>query len=1213
MPEAGGTAVGTVTRNILTRDGVIVAPEITVNLTSSDTTEATVPATVVIPAGAPSVTFPITAVDDALADGTQSVTVTAASAPEYLPGTANIQVLDVAFSPADNSTGNPVGTNLVVTLDQPVVKGNGFVHLVRAADNKLGASIDIQSSAVTVAGNVVTIDPPADLVGLADYYVLFGTGAILYPSVTPVPDVTLLFEDFELLPLGPAVIGPGFNANGKDYTATPPSGYTVDNSKMPAGGVPEFAGWTFVDKTFWIAEGGQDRNKFTLGSGTMAVGDTDEWDDVTRPNNFFNSLFSTSPIDLSTVAPNSVKLDFDSSFRPEGGQTAPLPPDNQIGTVEVSYDGGTNWTQLLQLDNTNTSGDVPAAPNPIPANMNERRSITVNNPGTGSMKFRFGLTGTNDYWWALDNIKVTGSTLGTPFAGTTDPTAWNFATAEASTLSVALASGTIAENGGTLTGTVSRNLGTVGDVVVTLASSDTASATVPATVTILAGQSSANFTVTAVDDAVADGLKKLTISASAASFVSGTASLNVTDNEIVNVIISELMFDPAGAEPRSEWIEVYNRGTVAADLSGWSFDDEDTTNWGAIPPGTLVQPGKAAVIYNNFFDLNSDTLFRNVWNVPADVPVVGMTWGVLDANPSTANERLVLLDAGKQVVDSLINEPGMPVLPNFPAAANGFSIYVGNPLQNNNDGSSWKVSALGVDSARNPIQAGITVSEVHPTGSSNTTYMADWFELTNNGTTAVDITGWRFDDSNGTFATGVNLQLFSIDAGGVETPVTSIGAGQVVVFVEVAALADPLVARNAFRTAWGASLPSGFLLGSYTGSGVGLSSGGDDVRIFDAAGNLVTFVTFGAATSGVTFENTARLTGVITELSQNGKNNGRVSATGGEVGSPGRTATTFSAVDVGSPGQVPAAIPATVEAASLFYNNSSFDGGAGASAADDLAIATNKQAYRAGTGVATQANYTNYTRGINGLMLDVVSVSTLTAADFTFKMGNTQTPASWGPAPAPAITQRLGAGANGSNRITMIWPDNAIQNTWLEVTVLANANTGLLTPAIYYWGNQIAEVGDVAGDTQVSISDFNTIRQNFTTNPFELTAITSVYDINRDRNVGIVDFNQARANQTNPFTNPNIILLNLPAAAPLAGLGMAAVMGSQEKSNIGSILEQDAVPEIVVINKFCTQLLHQQALVMWSRANQSASLVADHRPRSEPISAVPAIRDGEVS
>src|SRR5262249_25991769 len=71
-PGPNSTAVGTVTR--IDTDN---SQPLTINLVSSDTTEATVPVVVVIPAGQASATFNITAVNDWWTDGTQNVTITA--------------------------------------------------------------------------------------------------------------------------------------------------------------------------------------------------------------------------------------------------------------------------------------------------------------------------------------------------------------------------------------------------------------------------------------------------------------------------------------------------------------------------------------------------------------------------------------------------------------------------------------------------------------------------------------------------------------------------------------------------------------------------------------------------------------------------------------------------------------------------------------------------------------------------------------------------------------------------------------------------------------------------------------------------------------------------------------------------------------------------------------------------------------------------------
>jgi hypothetical protein len=83
----------------------------------------------------------------------------------------------------------------------------------------------------------------------------------------------------------------------------------------------------------------------------------------------------------------------------------------------------------------------------------------------------------------------------------------------------------------------------------------------------------------------------------------------------------------------------------------------------------------------------------------------------------------------------------------------------------------------------------------------------------------------------------------------------------------------------------------------------------------------------------------------------------------------------------------------------VYYNNSRFDGGANG-AADDAAVATDKQALLPGQ-TATFANYTSFSRGINGVMIDASGLlADLTAADFKLQVGNSDDPASWAAAPA---------------------------------------------------------------------------------------------------------------------------------------------------------------------------------------------------------------------
>jgi hypothetical protein len=174
-------------------------------------------------------------------------------------------------------------------------------------------------------------------------------------------------------------------------------------------------------------------------------------------------------------------------------------------------------------------------------------------------------------------------------------------------------------------------------------------------------------------------------------------------------------------------------------------------------------------------------------------------------------------------------------------------------------------------------QAQVRITEVSPWSSTlaNSPIASDWFELTNFGSTAVSISGWTMDDNSNAFASSVAL-----------SGITSIGAQESVIFTETATSA-------AFKNLWfGASPPVGVQVGSYTGLGVGLSTSGDAVNIYDSIGTLIANVVLGASDALAplqTFENPTGLTGVtLSTLSVVGLNGAFVAVNDiNEIGSPG--------------------------------------------------------------------------------------------------------------------------------------------------------------------------------------------------------------------------------------------------------------------------------------------------------------------------------------
>ena len=195
------------------------------------------------------------------------------------------------------------------------------------------------------------------------------------------------------------------------------------------------------------------------------------------------------------------------------------------------------------------------------------------------------------------------------------------------------------------------------------------------------------------------------------------------------------------------------------------------------------------------------------------------------------------------------------------------------------------IAAAVAVSASASAKAQIFITEVAPWAStaSNAAYASDWFELTNTGASAVDITGWKMDDDFGT--TPSPVALFGI---------TSIAAGKSVVFIDITS-SDLATKSTGFINAWfGGTAPAGFEIGGYGGSGVGLGTSGDAVNLFDGSGTLMAKVTFGTADAVSpfqTFDNTAALDNVtISTLSTVGVNGAFTATDGIEVGSPGVTA-----------------------------------------------------------------------------------------------------------------------------------------------------------------------------------------------------------------------------------------------------------------------------------------------------------------------------------
>ena len=165
-------------------------------------------------------------------------------------------------------------------------------------------------------------------------------------------------------------------------------------------------------------------------------------------------------------------------------------------------------------------------------------------------------------------------------AGGTPPQLTVTFTEPAVNLSVSIAADSISEaaGAGATTATVTRSGSTASALVVTLGSNDATEATVPASVTIAAGQAtSPSFNIDAVDDNLVDGTQTVTITASSAGVNDGTDTVDVTDDDVAALTMSIAAASFSEAAGAGATTATVSRNTSTASAQVVNLTSSDAT------------------------------------------------------------------------------------------------------------------------------------------------------------------------------------------------------------------------------------------------------------------------------------------------------------------------------------------------------------------------------------------------------------------------------------------------------------------------------------------------------------------------------------------------------------------------------------------------------------------------------------------------------------
>ena len=661
--------------------GTVIA-DLTIDLSSDDTSEATVPASVTIPSGQSSVSFDLTIIDDPDIDGTQIVTITA-SAVGWNSGNDTILVYD--------------NDHVSVT---PAISTGHYHSLALKNDGRLwvwGNNIYGQLGDAPTIGR----STPAPVSGLTDVVAISGGS---YHSLALKSDGTVLAWGRNSY----GQLGDGSTTN----RTTPVQVTGLINVVVISGGYRHSLALK-SDGTVWAWGNnlyGQLGDGLTT-SRTTPVQVTGLIDVVAISGGDFHSLALKSDGTVWAWGNNLYGQLGDGSTT---NRTTPVQVTGLTDVVAIS--GGTYHSLALKSDGTvwawgnneygqlgdetninkTTPVQVPYIADAIAISSGESHSLALRPNGSvlawGRNYYGQLGDGTTINKSApiqvsdLANVRAVSASGGShSLALKADGTVWAWGNnnygqlGEGTTsnktipvqvsdsdgvgffdlisLSVNLPQG-VYEGEGLLTesATVTVDEAPTSDLVLNLSSLDTTELTVQTAVTIPAGQTSANFDLTIVDDTLLDGSQTVRVMASAPGYYSVEEKMQVHDNEIatLTVVVPSNAIEGDGL--------LLTQGTVTASaavdtdvtVSLTSDDPIEVT----VPAAVTIPMGQTSAVFDLI--VNDDTYIEGTKTVTITASVTGWIAGndTIDVEDNENKNLSITVPSNINETDGILTDSG---------------------------------------------------------------------------------------------------------------------------------------------------------------------------------------------------------------------------------------------------------------------------------------------------------------------------------------------------------------------------------------------------------------------------------------------------------------------------------------------------------------------------------------------------------------------------
>lgn len=209
-------------------------------------------------------------------------------------------------------------------------------------------------------------------------------------------------------------------------------------------------------------------------------------------------------------------------------------------------------------------------------------------------------------------------------------------------------------------------------------------------------------------------------------------------HDTAKIVITEINYFSSGDFNSGTWFEIHNNDLVPVSLNGWKFKNSDQNQVFFFPDGIQLLPGQYLVIVEDSarFSWVHDTIANFI--------------GSFGFNLGEQADEIHLFDIFDQEIVAVSYQSFEPWPFNFPGS--GRTIELIDPDQTNNDPSNWRIGCRGGSPGKPPYDCPADYKVVF----TEFNYKSfpdfdtkDWVEIFNYDTVPVDMSYWKFVNSNG--------------------------------------------------------------------------------------------------------------------------------------------------------------------------------------------------------------------------------------------------------------------------------------------------------------------------------------------------------------------------------------------------------------------------------------------------------------------------------